>query len=399
MGDSLTAGLRVLSRDFFDIPFEDRGVAWSGGSAVYTPIPYQLVFIQLKHVIILHELAMSVYELHMHWSMLGVASPIIIIIETTSSQTINLGRNIIIWAVHASPFYNCNGFPLLYTGGFSSLEYVTTLPNILKHYNPELIGFATESENPINRSDQSLNVAVSGATTSDLLQQAKVLVERIQNNSNITTTTDWKLITIFIGYNDLCQYSCHSNSQAVINSVHNIQVALDYLQHNLPRTFINLVPPADITTARAYSQVLPGCRVLYDINCPCAYANDSHRALEAASQITREFHHQLRLLASRAQYEITDDFAVVVQPFLEDYQPLLDENGRVDFSMVAVDCIHLSPVGNRVYAMSLWRNMLQPVGSKTTTVSLDVPMRCPSTEFPYFYTRINTAGTLPLAHF
>lgn len=31
MGDSLTAGLRVLSRDFFDVPFEDRGVAWSGG--------------------------------------------------------------------------------------------------------------------------------------------------------------------------------------------------------------------------------------------------------------------------------------------------------------------------------------------------------------------------------
>ena len=34
-----------------------------------------------------------------------------------------------------------------------------------------------------------------------------------------------------------------------------------------------------------------------------------------------------------------------------------------------------------------------------TTVSLDVSMRCPSTEFPYFYTHINTAGTLPLAHF
>lgn len=285
-----------------------------------------------------------------------------------------------------------------YIGGFSSLEYVTTLPNILKQYNPELIGFATESENPINRSDQSLNVAVSGATTFDLLQQARVLVERIRNNSNITTATDWKLITILIGYTDLCLYSCHNNSQAIINSVQNIQVALDYLRHNLPRTFVNLVPPADITTARAYSQVLPGCRVVYDINCPCAYANDSHTALEAASRLTREFHQQLGLLVSRAKYEVSDDFTVVIQPFLEDYQPLLDENGRVDFSMVAVDCIHLSPAGNRVYATSLWKNMLQPVGSKTTSVSLDVSMVCPSTEFPYFYTRINTAGTLQLVY-
>lgn len=273
------------------------------------------------------------------------------------------------------------------------MEYVTTLPNILKHYNPELIGFATKSENPIDRSDQSLNVAVSGTTTFDLLQQANILVERIKNNTNITMATDWKLITILVGYNDLCQHSCHNNSQAIINSVQHIQVALDYLQQNLPRTFVNLVPPADITTARAYSQVLPSCRVLYDINCPCAYANDSRRALEAASQITREFHRQLRSLASGAEYDISDDFTVVVQPFLEDYQPLLDENGRVDFSMVAVDCIHLSPVGSRVYALSLWRNMLQPVGSKTTTVSLDVPTQCPSTESPYFYTRINTAGT------
>ena len=272
------------------------------------------------------------------------------------------------------------------------MDYVTTLPNILKHFNPNLTGYSTQSDNPVTRQDQSLNVAVSGATTFELLQQAHILVERISSNPAISIANDWKLLTIFIGYNDLCKYSCHSHSSFVNSSVDNIRAALDYLQEHLPRTFVNLVSPADITGARRFSLTLPTCRIIYDMNCPCAYANDSQPAINAVRRITREFHHQLNLLIDSGRYEITDNFSVVVQQFLENYSPNLDKNGRVDISLLAVDCLHLSPVGHRVYATSLWRNMLQPVGAKSTTLDLGEHLSCPSPEFPYFYTRINTEG-------
>ena len=175
-----------------------------------------------------------------------------------------------------------------------------------------------------------------------------MLVERISSNPAISIANDWKLITIFIGYNDLCKNSCHNRSSIVNNSVDNIRAALNYLHEHLPRTFVNLVSPADITGARIYSLILPACRIIYNMNCPCAYANDSQPALNAVQRITREFHYQLNSLIDSGRYEITNDFSVVVQQFLENNYPTLDENGRVDFSLLAVDYLHLSPVGNRV---------------------------------------------------
>jgi len=48
------------------------------------------------------------------------------------------------------------------------------------------------------------NVAVSGAIAQDLPGQAQELVNRITSDSNINVQEDWKLVSIWIGGNDLC---------------------------------------------------------------------------------------------------------------------------------------------------------------------------------------------------
>jgi hypothetical protein len=53
-----------------------------------------------------------------------------------------------------------------------------------------------------------------------------------------------QLVTILVGSNDLCNQMCHEETGAPsIWERHTVGLrdALDYLQHNLPRTLVNLV--------------------------------------------------------------------------------------------------------------------------------------------------------------
>ena len=131
---------------------------------------------------------------------------------------------------------------------------MTTLPNILRQYNPDLYGYST-GETPLfspflDLPNTRLNVAMSGAFTSDMLGQAQALVSRMRESDEVDFQNDWKLVTIFIGVNDLCQRSCNGSNPGLW--VTNVANALDHLQDNLPRTFVNLVqviPLEDILRA------------------------------------------------------------------------------------------------------------------------------------------------------
>ena len=48
------------------------------------------------------------------------------------------------------------------------------------------------------------DVAVSGAVASDLPTQARTLLERMKADPMVDMEADWKVITLWIGGNDLC---------------------------------------------------------------------------------------------------------------------------------------------------------------------------------------------------
>ena len=59
------------------------------------------------------------------------------------------------------------------------------------------------------------------------------------------------MVTIIIGHNDACTHVCNSTlgvdmfeDASPPTYARNVQKALDILQRNLPRTFVNLVPIA-----------------------------------------------------------------------------------------------------------------------------------------------------------
>lgn len=128
------------------------------------------------------------------------------------------------------------------TGGQSTWREFLTLPNILKEYNPNLTGYSTGTGEFLSKQSR-LNVAFPVSADADALRQARILVKKIKDDPNINFQEDWKMITVFFGANDICSGQCFNKLEASAQMhAKKLMVALDYLQTNLPRTFVNLIP-------------------------------------------------------------------------------------------------------------------------------------------------------------
>ena len=80
-----------------------------------------------------------------------------------------------------------------------------------------------------------------------MLDQAQDLVNRMKESKEIDFKNSWKLITFFIGGNDLCK-SCKEEDRFTPNNyIDNLRKTLDYFKENLPKAFINLVLTLDVS--------------------------------------------------------------------------------------------------------------------------------------------------------
>ena len=61
-----------------------------------------------------------------------------------------------------------------------------------------------------------------------------------------------------------------------------------------------------------------------------------------------------------------------------------------DYSFFAPDCLHPSKKLHELMARALWNNMLSPLNKKATSLSRNPPFICPSADYPFLATRLNS---------
>ncbi|XP_054617588.1 phospholipase B1, membrane-associated-like isoform X1 [Dunckerocampus dactyliophorus] len=282
-------------------------------------------------------------------------------------------------------------------GGDGNLTTVTTLPNILKHFNPNVTGYS------VGRGKQHtphafLNQAVAGATSKDLPTQVRTLVARMKNDSRINFESDWKVITVFIGGNDICEHCFNSLLYSVENFVKKIEESLDYLHKEVPRALVNLIEPIHITPLREMhlNSSLKCPTWLVEILCACVVLPmPSSAAVEKLEELNKKYQLVLSELVESNRYDTRPDFTVVIQPFFREVIVPRLPDGRPDRSFFSADCFHLSQRAQTQMARSLWNNMLEPLGNKTTLqdFSTDMKLKCPSKTSPYIRTYLNSNYT------
>ncbi|XP_029966674.1 phospholipase B1, membrane-associated-like [Salarias fasciatus] len=282
-------------------------------------------------------------------------------------------------------------------GGDGNLTTVTTLPNILKYFNPNLTGYSVRTGGATTP-DAFFNQAVPGSKSRDVPSQVEALVQRMKADSRINFELDWKVITLFIGGNDMCDHCYNSLLHSVENYRKNVRDSLDYLHKEVPRALVNLVEVLYISPLREmHLETSLNCPTwLVNYMCPCVILPEADsKALQMVEELNRKYQETLHELVESGRYDTSPDFTVVIQPFFRDVVVPRLEDGRPDRSYFSADCFHLSQKAQTLMARSLWNNMLEPLGSKTAKhdFSATVGLKCPTKSSPYISTYINSNYT------
>ncbi|XP_051881411.1 phospholipase B1, membrane-associated [Pristis pectinata] len=276
-------------------------------------------------------------------------------------------------------------------GGDKTLEAVTTLPNILKKFNPNIYGFASG----IGKRKSKFNVAVPDSKAKDMAEQAGSLIQLMKKSSKINFEKDWKVITLFIGANDLCDYCMNKETYSADNYVKHIQEALDILQEQVPRAFVNIMQILEMKGIRRIKKNTIGCALLQKNICPCFLKlRDDSPELSEMLRVNREYQTKLTALIDSGRYDTSEDFTVVLQPYFTNTIIPLNIMGLPELGFFSVDCFHLSERGHAEMAIGLWNNMLEPVGHKQNYNNFTYDrnkLKCPSSDSPYLFTRKNSA--------
>ncbi|RNA35913.1 phospholipase membrane-associated-like [Brachionus plicatilis] len=275
-------------------------------------------------------------------------------------------------------------------GGNQELEKLLTLPNLLKKFNPNLKGFSVGKNIMFSgKTGKGLNVAVSGQEANHVPEQASILIDRLRSDPEIDFQNDWKLVTIFVGGNDLCDYCNDRDLHNPLAYATYLQHALDLLYKEVPRVFVNLVSVLNVNDVKLLNKGLI-CSLLHKRVCPCAAYPESAEAEKELSEYIDGYHNFTEAVVNSGRFDGRDDFAVVVQPFFKEFRVPRLPNGKVDFSYFAPDCFHFSTKGQTSAAIGLWNNMLQPVGKKSTIWRPQDQILCPTKQHPYLFTRLNS---------
>nr|XP_049613569.1 phospholipase B1, membrane-associated isoform X1 [Syngnathus scovelli] len=276
-------------------------------------------------------------------------------------------------------------------GGYGSYEDVITLPNIIKLFNPNLLGAArgkTLHGMEAHLRETGLNLAVTGHNTFNLPGQTRHLIDTLRSFEGLNFKKDWKLLTILMGMNDICDYCKDKALFSAENFIHYMTVSLEMLMNEVPRMIVNVVQILPMQTLREVHKPTPGC-LLQRSFCSCLIEPGSQSAeLRELVEINLEFQRRLEALLLADRF-FRDDFAVVLQPFLKQADPPRLPSGKIDMSFFTHDCFHFTIKGHEELAKGLWNNMFQPEGGKTVVSSFSDPITlvCPPTEHPYIFTR------------
>ncbi|XP_049918232.1 phospholipase B1, membrane-associated-like isoform X1 [Epinephelus moara] len=317
-------------------------------------------------------------------------------------------------------------------GGYGTYQNVITLANIFKLFNPKLLGPSpvwTFHGQPTTINQTGFNFAVTGHNTLNVSDQIRHMIDTFRSYPGLNYDEDWKVVTMLIGMNDICDYCKDKTLFSPDRFIHHMTAALNMMMDQIPRTIVNVVQILPMKPLREVQRPTLGCQLQRRF-CSCLVKPEENSTeLTELLQVNLQFQSRLTKLLSGDRF-FKKDFAVVLQPYLETAgpprlpmvrhrhrkfypvirscvqtllktsdltQPEGGADGSMDLSFFTADCFHFTVRGHEELAKGLWNNMFQPDGAKEKIKTFSEPVKliCPSKEHPFIYTRARVESSAP----
>ncbi|XP_055923425.1 phospholipase B1, membrane-associated-like [Eupeodes corollae] len=277
-------------------------------------------------------------------------------------------------------------------GGRGDWRKYLTLPNILREFNNDLYGYSTEDCLSIDRASK-FNVAEATTRFEDMVFQSKVLLKRMQRDPKVNMTSHWKMITVFIGSNDLCAKLCDLSTPEDLIKEHaeNTYKTLRFLRQNVPRAIINWIILPNLVKLIGFKNVPTQCYIAERVECRCIYSSRATpETLKRYENIVTKIQQDQKEIIYQDEFN-TNTFTVNLQLFGKDFSLPKLPSGDTDLRYFASDCFHFSQLGQAAAANALWNNIMEPEGKKLLDwMPAFKQFECPTNERPYIATRTNS---------
>ncbi|XP_068151529.1 phospholipase B1, membrane-associated [Drosophila tropicalis] len=278
-------------------------------------------------------------------------------------------------------------------GGLADWRQFLTLPNILKVFNPKLYGYAVDNALVINHRSSRLNIAEPLIMSQDLPFQARVLIDLLRRDPNVDMKNHWKLLTVFVGNNDICTDLCHwDNPQDLLDQhAKDLQRAFRLLRDNVPRLLINVIVVPNIMLALSTLKQVPlQCFAVHRVGCHCLINDRLSRSELKKRFKTVQRWQQIDMEVSRLAEFQREDFAIISHPLLANISATILPNGQSDWRLFSHDCFHFSQRGHALMSNFVWNGMFLPDKLKPRPTKMPArlsKLMCPTADQPYFIVR------------
>ncbi|XP_026196169.1 phospholipase B1, membrane-associated-like [Anabas testudineus] len=149
-------------------------------------------------------------------------------------------------------------------GGYGTYQNVITLANIFKLFNPKLVGpspMMTMHGYPTTVNETGFNFAVTGHNTLNVSDQITHMIETFKTYPGLNFQEDWKVVTMLIGMNDICDYCKNKTLFSPDNFIHHMTEALELMMNEIPRTIVNVVQILPMKPLREVERPTLGCQL------------------------------------------------------------------------------------------------------------------------------------------
>jgi len=257
-------------------------------------------------------------------------------------------------------------------------------------YNPNILGMSVGWSLPLdavpwgNSTLQPwdppitvLNGAQSGAKIVAVPAQVDYITNQIETtfSGTINMKKDWKLLTLFIGPNNVCS-SCDDDYNPDYYEKE-LRLILNKVYAQLPRTFVSIVLLFNISQVYDIAMESDYCQFMWDTfcasECPCIHKGIEGRQI--MDNTTVQYNERIVKVAKEWQEKNLTEFTVKVQPFVQNLNIPLSYGLHF---LSELDCFHPSWRADDAWAVGYWNNLMTEDKYKyTDTAPETILWTCP----------------------